>query len=92
MKVIVATREFQDFSPDELVPSVFSIRKNETPEQALQRVWSDVYANTISDANSDEVTEAPVDEANSSVDGCYAVITWQDGDCIRFYIADMVSL
>jgi hypothetical protein len=54
MKVVVTYRKFHDIDRVEILPEVFSIRENETSEDALRRIWSDQLNSAIAESLFDE--------------------------------------
>ena len=87
MKVIVTYRNFHDIDREEILPEVFSINKNESAEEALERIWSDHYNALLAETMNDE--SDLLDE-----NGCWheeerALITWADGDTKEFYIVEI---
>ena len=91
MKVIVTYRKFHDMEIGEVTPEVILPRENETPEDALRRVWKHYYNGALSD-NIMLDGEDPVDDENCWIEGDVALITWEDGDTIEFYIISQISI
>jgi len=81
MKVIMTYKNYHSMDRREIFPEVFRINKNEKPEDALRRMWEDVF-NTL-DFND------PIDEENSWFEGDMALITWADGDTKEYYVVDV---
>lgn len=90
MKVIVTRRNFHDMECWEIMPEVFFINENETPEDALRRIWEDQYYGIIDENLSGEVDD-PLDEENCWIndDEEMAMITYADGDTKEFYITEI---
>ena len=87
MKVIVTYRNFHDIDKREIMPEVFSVNNNETPEMALRRIWEDHYNAELAESEFDGVCEL-------HKEGCWlkkdtAMITWIDGDTKEFYVIDI---
>lgn len=87
MEVIVTYRHFHDIDREEIPPEVFRPDENETPEDALQRIWEDQMNGLFAEQIYDD--SDPLDE-----EGCWheedrAMITWADGDTKEFYIVEV---
>lgn len=90
MKVIVEVKKFHDMDVREVIPEVILPRDNETPEDALRRVWEMGYNGALSD-NLMLDGEDPVDEENCWCEDDVALITWEDGDTIEYHIVSQIS-
>ena len=91
MKVIVECRKFHDMEVGEVTPRVILPRNDETPENALRRIWEWSYNNALSD-NLMLDGEDPVDEANCWCETDIALITYEDGDTIEFHIVEQITI
>ena len=87
MKVIVTYRNYRDMDRTEIMPEVFCINNNETPEMALRRIWEDHYNSGLAEGEFDGVCE--LDEEGCWFEKNMAMITWTDGDTKEFYVADV---
>lgn len=87
MKVIVTYKNYHDMERTEIMPEVFMVNENETPEEALERIWSDQYNGIITDNLNNDLND-PVDEENCWHENDMAIITWEDGDTKEFYIVE----
>lgn len=87
MKVIVKYRNFHDIERIEIMPEAFFVRENETPEDALRRIWSDQYNAAI--AESEFCEDDPLDEENCWFEEDMAQIAWADGDVKEFYVVEV---
>jgi hypothetical protein len=87
MKVIVTYSKFHDMFKGECIPKVFSIKENETSEEALRRIWSDQYNAAI--AESEFCEDDPLDEENCWFEEDMAQIAWADGDTKEFYVVEV---
>lgn len=87
MKAIVTYRKFHDIDRVEIMPEVFSIRENETSEEALRRIWSDHYNDAI--VESEFCEDDPLDEENCWFEEDMAQIAWADGDTKEFYVVEV---
>ena len=91
MKVIVTCRKFHDMEMGEIRPVVILPRENETPEDALRRIWEMHYNGALSD-NLMLDGEDPVDEENCWYEDDMALVTWEDGDTIEFHIVEQIMV
>ena len=90
MKVIVEIRNFHDMEVGEVSPTVILPRENETPKDALRRIWEW----SCNEARSDNLMldgEDPVDEENCWCRDDIALLTYEDGDTIEFHIVSEIS-
>ena len=87
MKVIVTRRNFHDMVCWEIMPEVFSINENETPEDALRRIWQDQHNSELAESMFDDVCE--LHEEGCWIEDEMALITWADGDTKEFYITEV---
>ena len=90
MKAIVICKKYHDMEVGEVRPQVILPRENETPEDALRRVWEMYYNGALSD-NLMLDGEDPVDEENCWCEDDIALITYGDGDTIEFHIVPQIS-
>lgn len=81
MKVIMTYRNYRNMQRREIFPEVYRINENEKSEDALRKIWEDVF-NTL-DFND------PIDEENSWFEGDMALITWADGDTKEYYVVEV---
>lgn len=88
MKVIVTYRNYHDMDRIEIMPEVFNIDENENPEDALRKVWEDLYNDILADNLSGEIDD-PLDEENCWIEEDMAMITYADGDTKEFYITEI---
>ena len=87
MRVIVKYRKFHNIDRCEIMPEVFFVRENETPEDALRRIWEDGYNSAIAESLFDKTD--PVDEENCWFEEDMAQYAWADGDTVELYIVDV---
>ena len=87
MKVIVTYRNFHDIERIEIMPEVFFVRENETPEDALRRIWENEFNSAISESMFDETD--PLNEDECWYEEDMAQIAWADGDTKEFYIVEV---
>lgn len=87
MKVIVTYRNFHDINREEIFPEVFMVKQNETPEKALERIWTDQYNGLLAEQLLDDSDS--LDENNCWHEEEMAIITWADGDTKEFYIIEV---
>lgn len=87
MKVIVTYRNFHDINREEIFPEVFMVKQNETPEEALERIWTDQYNGLLAEQLLDDSDS--LDENNCWHEEEMAIITWADGDTKEFYIIEV---
>ena len=87
MKVIVTYRKFHDIDRSEIMPEVFFVRENETPEEALRRIWEDQYNSLIAEQLYND--NDPLDEENCWFEEDMAQIAWADGDTKEFYVVSI---
>lgn len=87
MKVIVTYRNFHDIERIEIMPEVFFVRENETPEDALRRIWEDEFNSAISESMFDETD--PLNEDECWYEEDMAQIAWADGDTKEFYVVEV---
>ena len=85
MKVILIYKKYHDMEMGEAMPEVIRIKENENPEDALRRAWEDFYNGVLADNLSGEIDD-PLDEENCWCEEDIALITYEDGDTIEFYI------
>ena len=90
MKVIVIYKKFHDIERTEIMPKVFYINENETPEDALRRIWEDHYNSLMAEQLLDETD--PLDEDGCWYEEDHAMITWADGDTKEFYVVDVDNM
>lgn len=90
MKVIVTSKKFHNMDAREVFPEVILPRDNETPEDALRRIWKRSYDNALSDNLMSDGND-PVDEENCWCEDDVALITWEDGDMMEFHIVSQIS-
>lgn len=88
MKVIMTYRNYHSMDRSEIFSEVFRINENETPEDALRRMWEDDYNGAIADNLNNDLND-PVDEENCWFEEDMAMITWEDGDTKEFYLIDV---
>lgn len=91
MKVIVTCRKFHDMEMGEVRPEVILPRDNETPKDALRRIWEMYYNDVLSD-NLMSGGEDPVDEENCWYEDDMALLTWEDGDTVEFHIIEQITI
>lgn len=92
MKVIVTYRKFHDVDRNEIFPEVFKMNENETPEDALRRIWQDQHNAILAEnLNRDIIGDIndPLDEEGCWFEEDMAMITWVDGDTKEFYIVNV---
>ena len=91
MQVIIIYKKFHDIERCEIMPEVFYIKENETPEDALRRIWQDKYNGLIAERlyNDDDFYDDPLDEENCWYEEDMAQIAWADGDTEEFYVAEV---
>lgn len=89
MKVIVTYRKFHDIDRAEIPPEVFKVNENETPEDALRRIWEDQYNGLIAERLTDKELNDPLDEENCLFEEEMAQIAWTDGDTMEFYVVEV---
>ena len=88
MKVIVICKKYHDMEVGEAIPEVIRVKENETPEDALRRVWEDFYNGVLADNLSGEIND-PLDEDACWCEDNVGLITWADEDTTEFYVVDV---
>ena len=88
MRVIVTYKNFQDTDRKQMLPEVFKINENETPEQALRKIWEYEYNCAISD-NLNYDCNDPLNEDECWFEEDMAQIAWEDGDTKEFYVVEV---
>lgn len=89
MKVIVTYRNFHNIDRDEILPEIFSVKKNETAEECLKRIWTDQYNALLAESLLDN--NDPLEKSGCWCKEDKAMLTWADGDTKEFYIIEAES-
>jgi len=81
---IVTHKSFYDFEAYELIPTLYQIPEDMSPNDALQALWTNHYESEMNEAIASG--GVPIDESESyCVDG-YGKIAWMDGDYVEYHI------
>ena len=88
MKVIMIYKKYHDMEIREIFPEIFRIKENDKPEEVLRKIWEDGYNGAIADNINSDFND-PIDEKNCWFEEDMAVITWEDGDAIEYYVVDV---
>lgn len=88
MKAIIVYKSYHDMDYEELWPKVIRIKEDEVPEDVLRIRWEFNYNGAIADDMMNDNND-PIDEDKCWCKEDMALITWEDGDTMQFYIVDV---